>query len=550
MASVGAPDTVTSTEEQGSGLVGDLRFGAFTEDGPWPLDPQAMPWRHGADELRRRTQALVPSLTRRRRLPPGRTLGVGARLAVALAPWAVRHRHSRGSSESLAELAARVRPVFERLGPTYVKLGQVLASTEGLLPIELVSEFKRCRDAVAPEAFGRIRSIVEADLGRPLDAVFAEFDPEPLAAASIAQVHAARLASGEEVVVKVQRPGIEALVAADLAALAWLAPVLERRTPTASLANLPAYVELFAETIVEELDFRLEAGNILDVARVLETVEGIPVVVPRPHPELVTKRVLVMQRMDGFGIDDRQGMAAAAIDPHSVFRALMVMLVEGALIHGVFHGDLHGGNLMVLPDGRACIFDLGITGRLSEPERRALVAFLMNMIAQDTTAQLVHFQSMGGLPPDADLERIAADLDLDRMTPSAQADMSAEELAELMQHTVQQLVTHGGRLPKALFLYVKNNVYLNGAITALAPEIDVLAEIGAAFEYLAGNHGERLRDETGLDLTDPAFSPDAIAEVMRAQLGQDASGLTAQEVNELQAQRMRDMHAARRRRGG
>jgi ubiquinone biosynthesis protein len=525
----------------------DLRFGAFTDEGPWAVDPAAMPWRADVDGRRDRAHARVPGLVRRRRLPPLRGLQAGARLAVTLAPWAARHRRDRGSTGSLTELSARIRPVFESLGPAYVKLGQLIASAEGLLPIELVEEFKRCRDRVPPEPFRRVRAVVEADLGQPLDAVFASFDREPLAAASIAQVHAARLLTGEDVVVKVQRPGIESVIAADLAALAWLAPRLERRTPTASLANLPAYVELFAETIVEELDFRLEAENLLDVARVLATVPDRPVVVPRPHPELVTRRVLVMQRMEGFTIDDGAGMAAAGVDPHPVFRALMVMLVEGALIHGVFHGDLHGGNLLVQPDGRACIFDLGITGRLTEPERHALVGFLLSMVAQDTMAQLAHFGAMGGLPPGADLDAIAADLDLERMTPAAQAEMTPEELAELMQESMQQLVAHGGRFPKPLFLYIKNNVYLNGAITALAPDIDVLAEIGAAFEHLATQHGEQVKAETGLDLTDAAFSADAVAEVMRAQLGQDAEGLTAHEVNEIQSQRLRDMHAARRR---
>jgi len=523
----------------------DRHHGAFTSAGPWTVDPAQMPWRDDIEQLRSRSQARVPGLVRKRRVPPLRSMRVGFRLARTLLPWARTHRGARDSSEALAELAGRLRPVFEDLGPAYVKLGQVIASTEGLLPIELVEEFKRCRDDVAPETFDHVRTLVEMDLGRPLEAVFSDFDPEPLAAASIAQVHAARLLSGEEVVVKVQRPHIEDVITADLAALAWLAPVLERRAPTAALANLPAYVELFAETIVEELDFRLEAQNIFDVAAVLGTVEGHPVVLPRPHPELVTRRVLVMQRMSGFAIDDRDGMADAAIDPHPVFRALMIMLVEGAMIHGVFHGDLHGGNMMVLPDGRACIFDLGITGRLSPAHRQALIAFLMNVISQDVDAQLVHFQAMGGLPGDVDLQRIATELELEQLTPAAQVEMTADEVAQRMQQTMQQLVAHGARIPKALFLYVKNNIYLNGAITALAPDLDVLAEVGVALSHLAENHGERLGREIGIDLSGPAFSPNAVAQVMRSQLGADPSGLTAREVNELQAQRIRELRAAR-----
>src|SRR5262249_43957273 len=151
-------------------------------------------------------------------------------------------------------------------------------------------------------------------------------------AASIAQVHAARLATGEEVVVKVQRPDVTSVVAQDLAVLAWLAPVVERLVANASLANFPAYVELFAKTILEELDFRLEAQNMLDIAGVLATTDMRSVVVPRPHPELVTQRVLVMERLRGFQIDDDAAMAAAGIDPSAVFRALMVSFFEGAMI--------------------------------------------------------------------------------------------------------------------------------------------------------------------------------------------------------------------------
>ncbi len=165
-----------------------------------------------------------------------------------------------------AELSLRLRRAAESLGPTFIKLGQIISSGEGLFPPELVDEFKRCRDQVPAEPFDVVRATVEADLGRPLDDVFATFDVVPLAAASIAQVHAARLRTGEDVVVKVQRPDVARLVHHDLRAMAWLAPHLVGRIPVAALANPPALVELFADTIVEELDFRVEAANMLDVA--------------------------------------------------------------------------------------------------------------------------------------------------------------------------------------------------------------------------------------------------------------------------------------------
>ena len=208
--------------------------------------------------------------------------------------------------------------------------------------------------------------MVEADLGARLDDVFTRVLPTPLAAASIAQVHAATLRTGEEVVVKVQRPSVAKLVHHDLKAMSWLAPLLVGRIPVASLANPPALVELFAETIVEELDFRCEAANMVDIAAMLRELGNQGYVVPRPHPTLVTRRVLVMQRVDGFNFDDVAGMKDAGVDTEEVVRTAMVALMEGAMIYGVFHGDLHGGNLFVLPDGRTALLDFGIVGRLTQ----------------------------------------------------------------------------------------------------------------------------------------------------------------------------------------
>src|SRR4029079_11500334 len=147
-----------------------------------------------------------------------------------------------------------------------------------------------------------------------LDELFEWFDETPIAAASIAQVHAARLRTGEEVVVKVQRPQVAQRFRDDIAALSWLAPRLVGRIPVAALANPPALVELFAETVIEELDFRLEAQNMLDIARVLADTHQRGIIVPRPHPTLVSRRVLVMERLDGFAFDDVESMHAAGID--------------------------------------------------------------------------------------------------------------------------------------------------------------------------------------------------------------------------------------------
>ncbi|MGZ4704486.1 MAG: ABC1 kinase family protein, partial [Acidimicrobiales bacterium] len=242
----------------------DLAIGSFSDHPPWIVDPEAMPWRESVDAVRWVVRREVPELTRPRRLPAGtRVIRVAAHLGLAVGAWAVGARRTGGSA-SKADLSRRLRIAAERLGPTYIKLGQIISSGEGLFPEELVREFKKCRDQVPAEPWSEVRAVVEAELGRPLEAVFSQFDRVPLAAASIAQVHAATLRTGERVVVKVQRPSVARLVHADLKVMAWLAPFLVGRIPIAALANPPALVELFAETITEEIYFRLEAQNMLD----------------------------------------------------------------------------------------------------------------------------------------------------------------------------------------------------------------------------------------------------------------------------------------------
>ena len=238
------------------------QLGAFSESGPWTIERDGARWLNLARTLRKRAQQEVPTLNARRPIPPGhRVLTVVGHLGAAVAPWLIRKKLNRHTTPeaSRADISLRLRRVAEALGPTYIKLGQIISSGEGLFPPELVEEFKKCRDQVSAEPFDVVRRTVEQDLGARLGDVFEYFDETALAAASIAQVHVARLRTGEDVVVKVQRPQVAALVRKDLKVMAWLAPYLVGRIPVAALANPPALVELFAETIVEELDFRIEA---------------------------------------------------------------------------------------------------------------------------------------------------------------------------------------------------------------------------------------------------------------------------------------------------
>jgi ubiquinone biosynthesis protein len=529
-------------KDGGGSMPDDYAVGSFTDDAPWVVDPDAATWRVGIDGLRQGAALQVPALVRARRIPPLRSVTVVARLAWAAVPWIARNRRKMSDPNAQAELAGQLRVTFERLGCTFIKLGQLVASGEGMIPDPWVAEFKSCRDRVPPESFAHVRAVIEEDIGRPLESVFSSFDRVPLAAASIAQVHRARLVDGQDVVVKVQRPGIQRLVADDIATMAWIAPIIARRSPQASFSNLAAYVEMFAETIVEELDFRLEAQNMLDVAAVLATVEPRLIVVPRPHPELVTRRVLVMERLEGISVDDEGGLAAAGIDPAPVFRTLMVSFLEGAMIHGVFHGDLHAGNMFVGTGGRPAIFDFGITGRFDEGKRRALLGLMFSSAAQDGVALLRHFRDLGGLPADVDVERIADELNIDELMKRSPGDVTMQDQAVEMREILRRLVESGGKLPKELFLYMKGMVYLSGAIARVAADIDMSAEIAHIFNVFTTQHSTHL---VAADLDISAMPDgDEVASRMREQMGFEGDTMTFRDMQKAQQEQSNQLRAA------
>jgi ubiquinone biosynthesis protein len=353
---------------------------------------------------------------------------------------------------------------------------------------------------VPAEPFSDVRATVEGELGCALEDVFSSFERRPLAAASIAQVHAATLHTGEQVVVKVQRTTVAELVTLDLEVMAWLAPFLVGRLPFAALANPPALVELFAETISEELDFRLEAQNMLDVARSFVDLGQRGYIIPRPHPTLVTRRVLVMERLDGFNFDDVASMKDAGVDTHEVVRTGMIGFMEGALIEGVFHGDLHGGNLFVMPDGKVALLDFGITGRMDDVKRRAFLRLMLGATTNDVRVQLGALRDLGALPMDTDLEAVIVDLGLEG-PPIDPTQLTPDEMIHEIQRIVKLLLGYGARMPKELMLYVKNLVFLDGAIARLAPDLDLFAEIANITVHFVQTHGDKLFADIGIDAT-------------------------------------------------
>lgn len=299
-------------------------------------------------------------------------------------------------------LPDRMRLVLERLGPTFVKVGQMVALRPDYVPLEYAQALRRLHDHVAPFPGREARRVVEEELGRPLDAVFAEFEEEPFAAASLSQVHRALLPDGRPVAVKVQRPGIAAQMQRDLELLAFLARRLERRRPqTLGFRPVAAVTELI-ETTRRELDFRLEARTGLRVRA--SFVGNEEIVIPWVDRERTTARVLTMELIEGTPPAPAAELRAAGLDPDHLLRVGAEAMVEQLFRIGLFHADPHPGNLLFLPGNRVCFLDFGMFGRLRPRERRRAGYMVWALASGDFDAvaeQLLAFaQLASGARPD------------------------------------------------------------------------------------------------------------------------------------------------------
>jgi predicted unusual protein kinase regulating ubiquinone biosynthesis (AarF/ABC1/UbiB family) len=363
------------------------------------------------------------------------------------------------------------------LGPTYVKLGQLVASSPGLFPAILTNAARRCLDAVPPFPIEDVRRMVAEDLGHPPQQIFREFDDHPLSAASIGQVHGCVLPDGREAVVKVQRPAIRDRMTTDLRIAYRLAQLFERTRWGRSANATGIIIDLHALTF-QELNPALEAFR-QDRFRtgIWAFGDNAHVTAPEIYWEYCGPRMICMERVSGIPMDDFDGIAQRQVDGELVLRRGAKVWTEAVLCHGLFHGDMHAGNIWVLDDGRGCYLDFGIMGTL-EPAWQQVMRdlYFTTMFDRDFTRIARSFRSMGVFPPDIGTdEEIGMRLGM-ILGPMLAGGMAAVSLGDLITTSVELMKSYGGTAPRELILIGKQLLYIERYVKVLAPDYSVIQD--------------------------------------------------------------------------
>ena len=382
-----------------------------------------------------------------------------------------------------ASAARRFRRMLEELGPTFVKLGQILSTRADLLPAEFIAELRLLQDSVAPIPLEAVRAQIAAGLGQPPEEAFASIEPVPLAAASIAQVHRARTRTGEAVVVKVQRPGIAGQIASDLQVLHALARLLEAVVEETGIYSPVGIVEEFDRAIHEELDFVHEADN---VRAFQATHADRPAIrIPAVHETLSSPMVLTMEYLEGVRLLE------ADLDPErraALARTVVDVSFRQLFVDGLFHGDPHPGNFLLLPGDVIALLDFGLVGRLTRQMREQLVLLCVAVALKDADSVARLLYRLGGPEGRTSLTAFRSDVDglLNRHLPRTLGEVDARNLLiELLDLAVKYRV----RVPREYALLSRSSVAVEGILRQLSPDLDILTvALPYAKELLAARY--------------------------------------------------------------
>jgi len=367
--------------------------------------------------------------------------------------------------------AERMRLAFEELGPTFIKLGQLLSTRPDVIPKSYVEEFAKLQDMVPSFPFEEVKRQIRAELGADIEMLFSSFDVDPIAAASIAQVHRARLLSGEDVVVKVRRPGIVELVETDIDVLMGLAALAEKHLPGSDLYDPIGLVREFSRTIRREMDFTREGHTIEKIAGNFS--RDTTLYFPRVFWETTATGVLTLEFIDGIKVSNVPALEAAGLDRQLIARrgadAFLVMVLD----HGFFHGDPHPGNVLILPGNKICLLDYGMVGRLDEQLKHFLVDLLLAITQRDVDEVIVILSSSGDIAEQSNIRALKRDL-AEFIDSYYELPLKEIEVGRMLMEFIEIMMTYHIRFQPDLMLLAKALVNIEGMGRILDPRFDMI----------------------------------------------------------------------------
>ncbi len=367
--------------------------------------------------------------------------------------------------------AERMRMAFEELGPTFVKLGQVLATRPDLVPEDFVEEFKKLHDQVSPLLFSEIRKVLEREMDLPLDQVFKDIQPVPLGSASIAQVHRATLIDGTDVVIKVQRPGIERTIADDVSILYYLADLLQKYVPETRVLNPPAIVDEFFRTLELETNFVIEANNI---RRFQENFKAdATVIIPDVFFEFSSKKVLVLEFLAGIPLSQKASLEQDGVDRLKVMNIGLRAYFKQVFQDGLFHGDLHAGNIFILPDSHIGLVDFGIVGRLNRRTQDSIANMFVALYYEDYERVAYEYVELAPYSNEVNVDQFAKDLK-DLLAPYFGLSMKNVDFGRLLMDSTAIAGKYRLVLPSELMLFFKSIVTVESMARMIVADFNLL----------------------------------------------------------------------------
>jgi ubiquinone biosynthesis protein len=381
----------------------------------------------------------------------------------------------------------RLRQAFTELGPSFIKLGQILSTRPDLIGDKYASEFERLQDEVTPFPYVTVKEILERELKRPLKDIFASIDEVPVAAASIAQVHNAVLADGAKVVIKVQRPHIKDIIETDVSIMRIMSDLMVKYIPETEIFNPQGIVQEFSRLIKRELNFIEEEKNISRFRRNFDKVPSV--VIPVTYPEFCTESVVVMERIEGIRISDIEAIDRAGIDRKALAKTIVNAYFKMILEDGFFHADPHSGNLFALPDGRLGIVDFGMANWLLPDTMEGIAAVLMCLVKRDFEGLVDNFMALGIVPEELDLERVRQEFltdMLDFLIPLYDTTMSELKFSEYLDNVVHLAFKHNLKIPSSIIMIDKCMIIVQNTVGELDPKFNFISEAAPYASRLAG----------------------------------------------------------------